>query len=249
MARSHPLSILRRREGILTKQYLSTGVPQCIISHHFTTSGSWNNLGPVIYVNVNWHKHFQQRLWRFWSPRRTRSQAHQSRCLGTARAMCQRAYGVHLDWTQIRIFQDSICSAIETPLKRSILCLLEIKMEYTMAAFLCFIENCTHYSTHVTSRRVNYWKKLTTGQEVACLFHDGFGQLLCALQVLEDVDVGGQECHVLLPTPIRHLKHPIKVLQGSAHNVTWTYTPSEINNTIKVCRQMCPWLGWKAVPP
>ena len=69
-------------------------------------------------------------------------------------------------------------------------------------------------------------QRLTTGQEAFSLFHDGWGQLLGVFQVLEDVDVGSQESHVLLSTSIRHLQQSIQVLQGPAQDVTCTKTLS-----------------------
>lgn len=70
--------------------------------------------------------------------------------------------------------------------------------------------------------------RLTAGQEVVSLLLDSGGQLLCAFQVLEDINVGSQECHVLLTASIRHLQQSIQVLQGSAHKVTCTKTPIKI---------------------
>ena len=67
-------------------------------------------------------------------------------------------------------------------------------------------------------------QRLTTGQVVGRLFCDSWGQLLCISQVLEDVNVRGQKCHVLLTTSIWHPQQPIQVLQGSTQNVTCTET-------------------------
>lgn len=69
---------------------------------------------------------------------------------------------------------------------------------------------------------------LTGAQELHGLLPDGRGQLLGFFQILQDVNVGGQQSHVLLPAPIRHSQQAVQVLQGSAHNVPCT-NKSEAN--------------------
>lgn len=74
----------------------------------------------------------------------------------------------------------------------------------TGCIFVC--QNVTHATFDI------FHQRLTTGQEVGSLVLDGWGQLLSVFQVLEDVDVGGQESHVLLTTSIRHPQQPIQVV-------------------------------------
>lgn len=65
-------------------------------------------------------------------------------------------------------------------------------------------------------------QSLTGAQEVDGLLPDGRSQLICFFQVLEDVNVGGQQSHVLLSASIWHSQQAVQVLQGSAHDVTCT---------------------------
>lgn len=60
---------------------------------------------------------------------------------------------------------------------------------------------------------------LTALQEALCLGADVGVQLPGLLQVLLDVDVGGEADHVLLPTAIGHGQEAVQVLQSIAHDV------------------------------
>ena len=62
---------------------------------------------------------------------------------------------------------------------------------------------------------------LTTAQESCSPVLDLRAQLPCLLQVLQHVDNGGKQHHVLLPTAKGHLEELVQVLRGGTHDVTW----------------------------
>ena len=73
---------------------------------------------------------------------------------------------------------------------------------------------------------------LTTSEELGGLVSDGWSELLCVPQVLEYVDIGGEEGHILLSTPIRHLQQSIQVLEGPTQDVpyreTWDFCKTDL---------------------
>lgn len=64
--------------------------------------------------------------------------------------------------------------------------------------------------------------RLTCLQETHSSCLQLFAQLPCFLQVLQHIDDGGKEHHVLLSTAMGHLHQLVQVLQHCAHDVTWT---------------------------
>lgn len=63
-------------------------------------------------------------------------------------------------------------------------------------------------------------EQLTALQEACRSVLNLLGQLTCALQVVEDEDVGGEQHHVLLPAAVRHGQELVQVLGGPTHQVT-----------------------------
>ena len=80
------------------------------------------------------------------------------------------------------------------------------------------------FSASVSSIRIYktdaVFDPLTALQEVHGPVLDLLGELIGALQVPQDVDVGGEQHHILFPAAVRHGQELVQVFHGPAHQVT-----------------------------